>query len=90
MMKKVRKHTLPKLSLRELKDWDYDIIGTAFCLRCDSEFEVKEVVENPRGDWCPTEGCDGGGWGVDLFAEPWWRSREQTEEIFEDRPYSLR
>ncbi len=44
----------------------------AWCLHCGKNIEVSAVLDNPLGDWCPTLGCDGSGWGVDLFAEKWW------------------
>jgi hypothetical protein len=45
----------------------------AYCLHCEREIEVSAVLDDLTGDWCPTPGCDGGGWGIDLFAEKWWQ-----------------
>jgi hypothetical protein len=44
----------------------------AWCLHCGQEIDVAAVLDNPRGDFCPTPGCDGGGWGVDLYPDRWW------------------
>jgi hypothetical protein len=51
----------------------------AWCLHCDREIDVSAVLDNPEGDLCPTPGCDGAGWGVDLDAEPWWHDDTQGQ-----------
>lgn len=37
------------------------------CIHCDKEFPVSAVLANCCGDYCPTAGCDGGGWWWDLW-----------------------
>ena len=84
-----RKNRVQKMTKREVREWGYDVEGVAYCLHCDQEIKVIDVVENPRGDWCPTPGCSGALWGKDLFPDPWWREKEK-KEIFEDTVNSLR
>ena len=62
-----------RLTEDELKiDFNLGRGDKAFCLHCSEEIDVSDVLDNPKGDWCVTDGCDGGGWGIDLFAKKWW------------------
>lgn len=63
----------PKSTELEVIEAGFDIDGEAFCLHCNEEILVSEVLEDETGDWCPMAECDGGGWGIDLYPEPWWR-----------------
>lgn len=71
---------MPKLNGMQLQlhcsESGWPILGRgdrASCLHCDREISVDAVLDNPMGDWCPTEKCNGAGWGIDLWHEPWWR-----------------
>lgn len=65
---------LPKMHEPELEEMMGLKRGMkAWCLHCEREIEVGAVLDNPNGDWCPTPGCDGAGWGFDLYPEPWWK-----------------
>ena len=37
------------------------------CLHCGARFLRSELRIVDGMEWCPTEGCDGGGVGVDLW-----------------------
>ena len=51
--------------------------GVCYCLHCDRCVSVSEVLDNSKGDFCPTPTCDGGGWGIDLYPHPWWRGQKR-------------
>jgi hypothetical protein len=70
--------TWPKMDAAQLREWGFDLAGVCYCMHCDLAVSVSAVMANPRGDFCPTEGCDGGGFGVDLDPTPWWRG-ERTD-----------
>jgi hypothetical protein len=49
-----------------------------FCLHCDREFRMDQMVYEARfGDrplWrCPNPKCNGTGLGMDLYTQPGWR-----------------
>jgi len=64
---------MPKLAAQDVKEFGFDFGGNCYCLHCDERVSVRDVMKNPAGDWCPTKGCDGGGFGIDLYPDPWWR-----------------
>lgn len=41
-----------------------------YCLHCGQWSELRAVVD--AGHACLTDGCDGQGFGWDLFSEAWW------------------
>lgn len=69
-----------------------------FCLHCGEEFESWQIVWKPRpnefgeatdsmqGDWCcPTDGCDGVGFGFDIFpCDKDWRDDNGEKWFFSD------
>jgi hypothetical protein len=55
---------------RTLWEWGFDLTGKCWCLHCGELVSVRAVMDNARGDWCPTPGCNGGGFAVDLWPGP--------------------
>ncbi|HRK29586.1 MAG TPA: hypothetical protein PLD59_00805 [Tepidisphaeraceae bacterium] len=62
-----------------------------FCLHCGEEFDSWQMVFRPHspdercessGDWCcPTPGCNGVGFGFDIFpTDDDWRTDENDED----------
>lgn len=68
---------LEKLDADQVRLYGFDLAGMAWCFRCDEQVSVAKVMANSDGDWCPTLGCDGGGFGIDLYPDPWWAKERQ-------------
>ena len=55
-----------------------------FCLHCNGEFRMAEMVYESRFGggplwYCPNPKCDGAGLDIDLYTEPWWREQGKDE-----------
>jgi len=66
-----------KLKLEELPEYfeveEVESGDPAYCLHCEEEISMQDVLDNEEGDYCPNhESCGGAGWGVDIFLDEWW------------------